>query len=57
MTETTKAKKRRCFNCKESSNMNRPVFCDDCWRMALIFAAFGGVNGEVFHKLLKFLFP
>lgn len=48
MTDTEK----RCFNCKQTEAMNRPIFCDDCWRMAIITSALGASAGEIVHKLL-----
>lgn len=49
-------KKRKCFNCKSGEAMTRPLFCDDCWRMAIIMSAVGGSGSEALHRLVEFFF-
>lgn len=41
---------KHCFNCK-STDITRPVFCD-CWRMAIIMNAAGGIFWEMFHRVI-----
>jgi len=45
---------KHCFNCK-AEDVTRPVFCDDCWRMAIITSALGASTGELVHKLIGLL--
>lgn len=45
---------RKCFNCKSEEAMNRPLFCDDCWRMAILAVLAGGSGGEGVHRILSF---
>ena len=51
-----KIERKRCFNCKQSGSMSRPLFCDDCLRMALICLLAGGSGGELIHRILDPLF-
>lgn len=48
--------RRSCFNCK-SRELAYPVFCNDCWRMAIIMLAFGGSGSEGLHHIIGMLFP
>ena len=52
-----KSRRTPCFNCKSRESKQYPVFCNDCWRMALIMAAFGGSSSEGVHRLIGMLFP
>ena len=45
-------REKHCFNCK-STDITRPVFCDDCWRMAVIMNAAGGIFWEMFHRVIE----
>ena len=53
---TDKPKRKTCFNCKSRESMYYPVFCNDCWRMAVIMAAFGGSSFEGLHRIIEMLF-
>ena len=50
-------KAKKCFNCGSGDGVMFNSFCRDCWRMAIIMAAFGGTGSEAFHQLIGMLFP
>lgn len=55
MVDTPIPKGKHCFNCK-ADDITRPVFCDDCWRMAIITSALGAGSGEIMHRLFGAIF-
>ena len=50
-------KAKPCFNCKSRESKVYPVFCNDCWRMAIIVSVVGSSGTEALHRMMVMLFP